>query len=141
MVLTIAATMTFYPENLAAKNTELLSCTTYSVGSSGYTFSTAMMEAIQKNEGIKVKVVPAGTDAFVAEGILEGRITHESRGAAGFGYDPVFELPHLGRTLAEVGAEVKNSLSHRFRALVEIRELLLREGLVAGGSADPELPA
>lgn len=72
---------------------------------------------------------PAGTDAFVAEGILEGRIAHENRGAGGFGYDPLFELPDLGRTLAEIGDAAKNELSHRYRALVEIRELLLRSGL------------
>jgi hypothetical protein len=41
---------------------EMLSCTTYSVGSTGYTISMGLMEAIQTNEGIKVKVVPAGTD-------------------------------------------------------------------------------
>ncbi len=41
---------------------KLLSCTTYSVGSTGYATSMGLMEAIKKNEGIKVKVVPAGTD-------------------------------------------------------------------------------
>ena len=41
---------------------KLLSCTTYSVGSTGYATSMGLMEAIQKNEGIKVRVVPAGTD-------------------------------------------------------------------------------
>lgn len=69
-------------------------------------------------------------DAIVAEGILDGRITRESRGTSGFGYDPVFEVPHLGQTLAEMGPEAKNRMSHRYRALVEVRELLLRWGLV-----------
>jgi TRAP transporter TAXI family solute receptor len=41
---------------------KLLSCTTYAVGSTGYSTSMGLMEAIHKNEGIKVKVVPAGTD-------------------------------------------------------------------------------
>ena len=76
-------------------------------------------------------VEPSGADAFVAEGILEGRITHENKGAGGFGYDPVFEVPHLGKTLSEIGDEAKNRLSHRYRALVEIRELLLRWGLAS----------
>ena len=74
---------------------------------------------------------PSRTDAFVAEGILEGRITHENKGAGGFGYDPVFEVPHLGKTLSEIGDDAKNKLSHRYRALVEIRELLLRWGLAS----------
>lgn len=47
---------------LAKEAPKLLSCTTYSVGSTGYAISMGLMEAIQKNEGIKVKVVPAGTD-------------------------------------------------------------------------------
>ena len=51
------------PSASKAKETpKLLSCTTYSVGSTGYATSMGLMEAIKKNEGIKVKVVPAGTD-------------------------------------------------------------------------------
>jgi XTP/dITP diphosphohydrolase len=80
-------------------------------------------------------VGPSGSDAFVAEGILEGRITHENKGAGGFGYDPVFEVPHLGKTLSEIGDEAKNRLSHRYRALVEIRELLLRWGLASANQS------
>ena len=47
---------------MAKETPKLLSCTTYSVGSTGYATSMGLMEAIKKNEGIKVKVVPAGTD-------------------------------------------------------------------------------
>ena len=68
-------------------------------------------------------------DVLVAEGILEGRITRGKRGAGGFGYDPVFEVPGTGKTLAEMGVEGKNRISHRYRALVELRELMLRWGL------------
>jgi XTP/dITP diphosphohydrolase len=68
-------------------------------------------------------------DGFVAEGLLEGRITREKRGTSGFGYDPVFEVLGEGKTLAEIGTEGKNRMSHRYRALVEIRELLLRWSL------------
>lgn len=70
-------------------------------------------------------------DAFVAEGILEGRIARGKRGSEGFGYDPVFEVPPEGKTLAELGNEAKNKMSHRYRALVEIRELLIRWGLAS----------
>jgi XTP/dITP diphosphohydrolase len=58
---------------------------------------------------------PDGAD-LVAEGVLEGRITRVPRGAGGFGYDPVFEVPELGRTLAELSADEKNHHSHRARA-------------------------
>jgi XTP/dITP diphosphohydrolase len=65
---------------------------------------------------VLVAAFPHGPE-IVAEGVLEGRITLEPRGSNGFGYDPVFELPDLGRTLAELTLEEKNRLSHRGRAV------------------------
>ena len=59
-------------------------------------------------------VFPDGSEVL-AEGSLEGRITKEPRGVAGFGYDPIFEVD--GRTLAEMSMDDKNLLSHRARAL------------------------
>jgi XTP/dITP diphosphohydrolase len=59
-------------------------------------------------------VFPDGVE-IVAEGRLEGRISTEPRGADGFGYDPVFDVD--GRTLAEMGADEKNQVSHRARAI------------------------
>ncbi len=53
-----------------------------------------------------------------AEGVVEGAISVEPRGKAGFGYDPVFAPAEAGgRTFAELGAAAKNALSHRSRAL------------------------
>lgn len=66
---------------------------------------------------------PGGRVQF-AEGICEGRITVAPRGVGGFGYDPVFELPDLGETLAEVGPAVKNRISHRARAVTAARPFL-----------------
>jgi XTP/dITP diphosphohydrolase len=57
---------------------------------------------------------------FAARGTVEGRISPGPRGTHGFGYDPIFFYPPEGRTLAEVGDEVKRAVSHRgaaFRAL------------------------
>jgi len=59
-------------------------------------------------------VFPDGVE-IIAEGRLEGRISAEPRGADGFGYDPVFDVD--GRTLAEMGTQEKNRLSHRARAI------------------------
>jgi XTP/dITP diphosphohydrolase len=56
-------------------------------------------------------------------GSLEGRIIDEPRGTNGFGYDPHFLVPHLGRTLAELPPEEKNAISHRGQAL---RQMLAR---------------
>ncbi|MCC6189870.1 MAG: RdgB/HAM1 family non-canonical purine NTP pyrophosphatase [Anaerolineales bacterium] len=58
------------------------------------------------------------------EGECRGEITPEERGANGFGYDPVFWLPEYGRTLAELPEGVKNTLSHRGRAVQAARSFL-----------------
>ncbi len=58
----------------------------------------------------------------IADGVWRGRIVDAPRGAGGFGYDPHFLLPALGKTAAELAPEEKNAVSHRgqaLRALVE----------------------
>lgn len=67
--------------------------------------------------------VPNG-DIQLAEGICPGEIIPEERGSGGFGYDPIFLLPELGRTMAELGMEEKNRLSHRARAVMNARGIL-----------------
>ena len=67
---------------------------------------------------------PSGEKVDVVEGILDGLIAEGPRGSDGFGYDPVFLLPDLGRTLAELASEEKNRISHRARAFVKLREHL-----------------
>ena len=63
-----------------------------------------------------VACLPDGRE-LLAEGVLEGRITLAPRGANGFGYDAVFEVADLGRTMAELSDAEKNALSHRARAV------------------------
>jgi len=73
-------------------------------------------------------VMPGG-EAHVFEGTIEGRLVPEPRGRNGFGYDPVFLVPGLGRTTAELTREEKNAISHRgkaVRALAERLPALLR---------------
>ena len=60
----------------------------------------------------------------VTEGICPGIIIAEERGTGGFGYDPIFLLPELGRTMAELGMEEKNRLSHRARAVLAAKPIL-----------------
>ncbi len=62
----------------------------------------------------------------VVEGTVEGRIGREPHGSGGFGYDPIFYVPELGSTFAEVPAEVKHRISHRARAAAKARESLAR---------------
>lgn len=52
------------------------------------------------------------------EGWCEGEIIPEERGTGGFGYDPIFLLPELGNTMAELSPEKKNRLSHRAQAVI-----------------------
>ncbi|MFQ5600933.1 MAG: XTP/dITP diphosphatase [Candidatus Krumholzibacteriia bacterium] len=65
-------------------------------------------------------------DVQMYEGRIEGRILRDKRGTSGFGYDPVFYVPELGRTLAELPLEQKNAISHRGRALAAVRAALER---------------
>jgi XTP/dITP diphosphohydrolase len=58
----------------------------------------------------------AGAIIATAEGAVDGEILAAPRGSGGFGYDPLFFLPSLGRTMAEISLEEKHTLSHRGRA-------------------------
>ena len=61
----------------------------------------------------------------VAQGTLDGVIAEEASGTLGFGYDPVFLIPELGKTLAQLTAGEKNRVSHRAKAFAKVRALLL----------------
>lgn len=58
---------------------------------------------------------------LVGTGELQGVIAMEPRGTGGFGYDPLFYLPELGKTLAQLAADQKAKLSHRGRAIAALR--------------------
>jgi XTP/dITP diphosphohydrolase len=64
------------------------------------------------------------------EGDCRGEIALEARGSSGFGYDPVFFVPEYGRTMAELPEALKNTLSHRARAVQAARAYL--QALFAG---------
>jgi XTP/dITP diphosphohydrolase len=63
---------------------------------------------------------------LIAEGIWHGRILEAPRGAGGFGYDPIFFDPERSLSAAELAPEMKNRVSHRGRALAQLREKLAR---------------
>lgn len=65
--------------------------------------------------------------AFTSEGVCEGTIAFAPAGDAGFGYDPVFFLPEVGQTMAELSEEDKNRISHRARAAAGMHSILERE--------------
>ncbi|HVO33319.1 MAG TPA: XTP/dITP diphosphatase [Elusimicrobiota bacterium] len=73
---------------------------------------------------IMALAVPGGATQTV-EGALTGYITDRPRGVEGFGYDPIFLVPELGKTLSELGPTLKNTISHRYKALHAMRPILL----------------
>ncbi len=64
---------------------------------------------------------------ITCRGVIEGQIGYEEKGEHGFGYDPIFYVPELGCTTAELLPEDKNNISHRGRALTAMYEKLKEE--------------
>ena len=65
----------------------------------------------------------------LCSGECRGVITFEPRGEQGFGYDPIFYLPELGKTMAELPLEIKNQVSHRGQAARKVPQVLERLGV------------
>ncbi len=64
---------------------------------------------------------------IIADGAWHGEIIPQPRGSGGFGYDPYFYLPQLGKTSAELPLEQKNRISHRGQALARLVEMIRQE--------------
>ena len=77
---------------------------------------------IRALRGVSMEV-PDGR-IVTAEGYIYGEITREKRGSNGFGYDPLFLVPELGLTTAELEPDAKNAISHRANALHALVEKL-----------------
>jgi len=65
-----------------------------------------------------------GVPLYTAEGAVDGLIVEAPRGTGGFGYDPLFYLPDLDLTMAELDLETKHMLSHRGRAITELLSII-----------------
>ena len=76
-----------------------------------------------------------GVTLLTADGSVEGQIIAEPRGTGGFGYDPLFWLPELGKTMAEIDLETKQRLSHRGRALQALLEQMRERTIVINAVA------
>lgn len=74
-------------------------------------------------------VTPEGKERAV-RGTCEGVILDKPRGEGGFGYDPVFYLPELNKTMAEIPPELKNRISHRAQAVALLIKHLKEEGSI-----------
>lgn len=71
-------------------------------------------------------VLPDGR-VVTTRGVIEGKIGYEERGTNGFGYDPIFYLPDMSRSTAELTPEEKNAVSHRGNALRLMKEELQKQ--------------
>jgi XTP/dITP diphosphohydrolase len=73
-----------------------------------------------------IAVARPGGSTEICDGECHGFIATEPHGKNGFGYDPIFLVPELGKTIAELPVEIKNRISHRGRAAKKARRLLNR---------------
>ena len=69
-------------------------------------------------------IAKPGSEVQVVDGILEGMIAEHPAGDNGFGYDPIFFIPSLGKTMAQLTTEEKNTMSHRAIALQKAKAIL-----------------
>ena len=74
-----------------------------------------------------VALVRPNEKDIIAQAHCLGEILHERRGSGGFGYDPLFYMDYLDKTMAELDAQTKNKISHRYRALCALKEILESE--------------
>lgn len=71
-----------------------------------------------------IAIAIPGGDVKIADGDCHGEIIPEERGTGGFGYDPIFFMPELGKTMSELEMDEKNRLSHRARAVMNAMPVL-----------------
>lgn len=74
-----------------------------------------------------IAVASSGGQIETCEGTLEGVIALEPKGSNGFGYDPIFYIPDLGKHVAELTPEQKNAISHRGEALRKAKAILRKK--------------
>jgi len=92
----------------------------------------AEMENLQDRRARFVSAVclsRAGHPLASFAGMVRGEILREKKGSHGFGYDPLFYYPPLGKTFAELSLQEKNRVSHRARALQRVKNFMARGGL------------
>ncbi len=90
-----------------------------------------MKDILKEKRGAQFRccAVLANHDKVVErfDGVMKGLISFRPMGEFGFGYDPVFYIPGLKKTLAQIPPEEKNKISHRYKALTTVKNYLLKE--------------
>jgi XTP/dITP diphosphohydrolase len=94
-----------------------------------------LLKLLKKHENKKASFVCAlslfinPNNIIIVQEELCGMIIDESRGDKGFGYDPIFYLPELKKTVAELSEEEKNEISHRGKAAKLMQEILIKKSI------------
>jgi XTP/dITP diphosphohydrolase len=88
------------------------------------TVAIAIPESLWSQAARRLNVQEQAPALQIFEGFCEGEIIPEERGTGGFGYDPIFLLSELWKTMAELSTEEKNRLSHRARAVMKAKPIL-----------------
>lgn len=103
-------------------------------GGEGHDAQANMLKLLHDLEGIEnrkaqfrtaISLILDGKE-YLFEGIIKGEIIKEKRGNSGFGYDPIFKPEGYDLTFAELGSEIKNTISHRALAVQKLCEFLKR---------------
>ena len=87
-----------------------------------------LQEVPELNRGAQFRTVIAlqnNKKVWTVEGTQTGEILFETKGSGGFGYDPVFFVPEYQQTFAEMTLDLKNQISHRGKALVKIKKMMV----------------
>ena len=93
-------------------------------------YNEALLKLLEDKNDRKARYVAAlafiyaPKDRFMCEGTLKGRIDFAPKGSCGFGYDPIFIPDGCENTVAELGLEVKNKISHRAQAMRKLKSFL-----------------
>ena len=90
------------------------------------TIAVAIPEPLWSQAARRLRTHEQAPGLHMFEGYCPGEIISEERGTGGFGYDPIFLLPELGKTMAELSMDEKNRLSHRARAVIYAKPVLER---------------
>src|SRR5512138_2319503 len=88
------------------------------------TIAVAIPEPLWSQAARRLRIQEQAPGLHIFEGYCPGEIMPEERGSGGFGYDPIFLLPELGKTMAELSMDEKNRLSHRARAVINAKGIL-----------------
>jgi XTP/dITP diphosphohydrolase len=88
------------------------------------TIAVAIPESLWSQAARRLNLLEPAPGLHMFEGYCPGEIIPEERGTGGFGYDPIFLLPELGKTMAELIMDEKNRLSHRARAVMNAKPVL-----------------